>query len=271
MMGYLLKTNLGGKTKKYPEKTLINLVRFETEKSHSKDILIVLLILLCLIAFAKYGVYDQFLKLQQAQREYGVVQGQLIELQQANSNYDEIKKEYDRVTEWYMTEAEKSVIDKMDVLKMLEEDLMPYVEVMNLSVAGSMITAQTGNTDLETVAEFLVRLQSDTRNRTATVTTTAAAGQDGKKKNVVATVMIDFIGGTENMAETKAESKKKKAESEEKTKKDESVESKSGEVTDSASDGTESKKTKKKKKTESEEKTDDSKKSRKKGETDAAS
>ena len=214
-MGNLMKTNLGGKTIKYPEKTQINLVRFETEKSHSKDILIILLILLCLIAFAKYGVYDEFLKLQAAQKEYSVVQGQLIDLRQANSNYEDVKKEYDRVTEWYMTEEEKSVIDKLDVLKMLEEDLMPYVEVMNLSVAGTMITAQTGYTNLETVAEFLLKLQSDSRNRTATVTTTAAAGQKDKKENVVATVMIDFIGGTENTTGKPSEAEKEEPKDEE--------------------------------------------------------
>ena len=198
-MANFLQMNIGEKKVKYPVKKQINLLRFETEKSHSKDILSIILIVLCLVAFAKFGVYDQFMKLQAAQREYGIAQDQLIELRQGNATYEDIKKEYDKVTEWYMTEEEKATIDKMDVLKMLEDDLMPYVSVVNVSVAGTTVTVQTGETTLETVAEFLLRLQNDKRNRTATVTTTSTAGSG----TVVATIIIDFAGGKEEVQEEK--------------------------------------------------------------------
>ena len=110
----LFSMNLGGKSKritKFPDKTTINLVRFETEKSHTMDFLVVLLLLLCLVAFAKFFVYDQFTALQNAQRQYSTVQDQLFSLRQNNSVYSDVKAEYDRVTEWYMTEAEKNIID----------------------------------------------------------------------------------------------------------------------------------------------------------------
>ena len=194
----LFSMNLGGKSKritKFPEKTTINLVRFETEKSHTMDFLVVLLLLLCLVAFAKFFVYDQFTALQNAQRQYSAVQDQLFSLRQNNSAYSDVKAEYDRVTEWYMTEAEKNIIDKREVLKMLEEDLMPYVELKSISVAGTIVSVQTGITTLEVVSEYLIRLQNDPRNRTATVTTTSAAGNSGVKGTVTSAVIIDFIGG----------------------------------------------------------------------------
>ena len=99
----LFSMNLGGKSKritKFPDKTTINLVRFETEKSHTMDFLVVLLLLLCLVAFAKFFVYDQFTALQNAQRQYSTVQDQLFSLRQNNSVYNDVKAEYDRVTEW---------------------------------------------------------------------------------------------------------------------------------------------------------------------------
>ena len=48
---------------------------------------------------------------------------------------------------------------------------------------------------LEVVSEYLIRLQNDPRNRTATVTTTSAAGNSGEKGAVTSAVIIDFIGG----------------------------------------------------------------------------
>ena len=194
----LFSMNLGGKSKritKFPEKTTINLVRFETEKSHTMDFLVIVLLLLCLVAFAKFFVFDQFTALQEAQRQYSVVQEQLSSLRRSNSVYNEVKAEYDKVTEWYMTEAEKSIIDKRDVLKMLEDDLMPYVEVRSISIAGSTVSVQTGITSLEAVSEYLIRLQNDPRNRTATVTTNSAAGNSGEKEVVTSAIIIDFVGG----------------------------------------------------------------------------
>lgn len=206
----LLSTGIGGGSKrapKYPDKTTINLVRFQTEKSASKDILIILLIAVVLIAFGKFAVFDQLNRIQEAQRIHAIKQEELQTLKQQNASFEQVKEEYDRVTEWYMTEAEKAIIDKMDVLAMLEDDLKPYVEVKSISVNGTTISIQAGQTTMETVSEFLLRLQMDPRNRTATVTTTSAAGssQSGTAM-VTSTIIIDFIGGSSAEAPAGTES-----------------------------------------------------------------
>ncbi|MDO5702254.1 MAG: hypothetical protein Q4G47_02745 [Lachnospiraceae bacterium] len=194
----------GGKKRitKFPDKTVINLVRFNTEKSYTTDILVILLIVVCLVAFMKFAVFDQMNALQAAQHQYSVVQSRLLELRQSNSVFDTVKTLYDKVTEWYMTDEEKAVIDKMDVLTMLEEDLMPFVELKSIAVSGSTVTVQTGQTTLEVVSEFLVKLQSDRRNRTATVTVNSVAGNDDNRNYVTSTVIIEFIGGSAAEEET---------------------------------------------------------------------
>ena len=118
-----------------------------------------------------------------------------MQLRQANSNYDEVKAKYDEVTDWYLTTGEKSIIDKEEVFAMLEQDLMPYVELMRVQVSGNILTVSTGITDLSTVSTFLLKLQRDPRNATATVTTTSAATSSDGEERVTASVIITFIGG----------------------------------------------------------------------------
>ena len=193
----LLSMNIGSKPKrttKYPDKKTINLVRYETEKSNLKDILVILLIVVGLIAFGKFAVYDQLVALNEAQREYGIVQEQLTALRQANTGYAEVKAQYDELTDWYMTADEKAIINKVEVLEMLEEDLMPYVEITRVQVSGTTVTVTTGETDLATVSNFLIKLQTDERNSTATVTTTSAASSAEGDERVTAAVIINFVG-----------------------------------------------------------------------------
>ena len=199
----------GKRVTKYPEKTSINLVRYETEKSNTMDLLVMLLIVVLLAAFGKFFVYDEFDKLSRAQHQYGAVQDQLTELRQANARYDDVKKAYDSVTEWYLTDEEKKIIDKTEVIAMLEQDLMPYVELMRVQVTGTTVAVETGETTLPVVSKFLLILQEDPRNLTATVTTTAAASQIDGEERVKASVIIQFIG---KRAEAEAADKPSKEE-----------------------------------------------------------
>ena len=184
----------GKRVSKYPEKTTINLVRYETEKSNLGDILAIAVIVLGIVAFAKFAVLDQMDALRQAQMKYGVVQDQLTTLRQANAKYAEVKAKYDEVTDWYMTTDEKQIIDKVAVMQMLEEDLMPYVELMRVQVSGNVVTVATGETNLSTVSKFLMILQQDPRNSSATVTTTSAASSAEGEQRVTAAVIINFVG-----------------------------------------------------------------------------
>ena len=125
-----------------------------------------------------------------------IVQDQLISLQQYNARYDEVKAQYADVTEWYMSDEEKLIPDKMDIIEMLEEDLMPFVKIRQVQVSGHLVTVQTGEATLETVAKFLQKLQTDKRNSSATVTTTSATNASKtKKETVTASVIIYYTGG----------------------------------------------------------------------------
>ena len=186
----------GGKVK-YPEKTYINLIQDETTSNNRKAIIGFLVFLLFLAVFVKFAVYDQLAKINRAEQQYRVVETQLNAARQANNEYDEVKKQYDEVTDWYMTEEEKAVVDKSNVFRMLENDIMPYVGIRTVQIAGNTISVTTENTNLQTVSTFLSALQNDTRNGFVTVTTASASnGKDVKTNDVIANVIITY-GGSE--------------------------------------------------------------------------
>ena len=123
---------------------------------------------------------------------------QVSEMKQKNSEYDAVKAQYDEVTDWYMSEEEKLEVDKSNVFRMLEDDIMPYVGLSSVQISGKTIVVQTNVTTLQTVSAFLSKLQNDPRNGFVTVTTAAARNKDkeASKNDVTASVVITY-GGSE--------------------------------------------------------------------------
>ena len=182
---------------KYPEKTYINLVQSENKGNDRKAFAWFLVFLIALAIFTKFAVLDQLDKISRAEAAYNQMLGQVNEIKKANSEYDAVKAEYDEVTDWYMTEEEKAEIDKYNVFKMLEDDMMPYVGIKSVQIAGNTIAVQTNVTTLQTVSKFLSVLQNDHRNGFVTVTTASASnGKEETKNDVVASVIITY-GGAE--------------------------------------------------------------------------
>ena len=182
---------------KYPDKTYINLIQDETTENNRKALILFGIFLICLGIFVKFAVIDQLEKINRAEAEYRKVEAQMMEIRQKNSEYDTVKKEYDEVTDWYMTDEEKTEVDKSNVFRMLESDMMPYVGIQSVQIAGNTIVVQTDVTDLRTVSLFLNALQSDSRNGFVTVTTAnASSGKSETANDITATVVITY-GGAE--------------------------------------------------------------------------
>ena len=96
-----------------------------------------------------------------------------------------------------MTDSEKAEVDKINVFRMLEDDMMPYVSIRSVQIAGKTVSVQTGITDLHTVSSFLSALQNDSRNTFVTVTTASASNGRAETKNDVRASVIITYGGSQ--------------------------------------------------------------------------
>jgi hypothetical protein len=171
-------------------------VQDKTETDNRRAILLFLLFLVCLGVFVKFAVIDQLAKINRAEAAYRTIESQVQAARQTNSEYADVKKEYDEVTAWYMTEEEKMEVDKSAVFRMLENDMMPYVGIQSVQIAGNTIVVQTDITNLQVVSRFLSALQNDSRNGFVTVTTASASTDSSVTNNdITATVVITYGGG----------------------------------------------------------------------------
>ena len=88
-----LTQNVG--SAKYPTKRTVNLAKRE---SHKKDLTTIIagavvIALLCFVV-AKFGVIDQFARLNDAEKEYSSVHEQNVALKEEIEDYPEIEQEY---------------------------------------------------------------------------------------------------------------------------------------------------------------------------------
>ncbi len=205
-----------GSKNHYPTKKYINLVPHEEEKKNKKSLLYFGIFVIILLLFVRFGVIGLLDQLSRAEAEYNAMKSQLDQYNAANQRYDEVKREYDELTDWYMTDEEKNEVDKSGVFDMLKDDLFPYVSVTSVNMTGNQISIQTGDCDLDTVAFFIAKMQSDARNSYVTVTTTDANGERNAASNrVVANISVTYVGGnaqatptegnTENASEEQAQ------------------------------------------------------------------
>ncbi|MEE3420433.1 MAG: hypothetical protein VZR02_04950 [Lachnospiraceae bacterium] len=181
---------------RYPDKTVINLVRHEKERQSRRFAIFLVVFVLAFLAFVYFGVFGRMRALNEKQAEYDNLQMQLVALQQADADYADVKKEYDKATGWYLTEDEKAEVDKTGVFHMLEEDLFPYVSVTSVTMSGTDITIETGVTDLATTSTFIKTLQADARNQYVTVATTNAPSAGDSSSAVIAEIHITYAGGS---------------------------------------------------------------------------
>ena len=191
------------KTVKYPTRYYINLYKDET-KGKSKYSFIALGVFIVFLAlFAKFGIYDQVEKVNAASRAYNKAMDELLAVQQSNKEYEEVKKMYDEVTDWYMSEEEQKEVDKINVFRMLEDDMMPYVGIKSVQISGNKVAVQTGVTTLDVVSKFVEILQNDERNGFVTVTTANASnGKDQVTNDITANIQIVYVGASGTPKET---------------------------------------------------------------------
>ena len=133
-------------------------------------------------------------KIMQAESEYNQLNESYLKLQESTSNYQEVQAEYDEIVGSYLTDDEKACLNRPDILKMIEIDVIPFVPVKNITVSKDQISIMTDTTDLYTVSKIVHTLQNDAENAYATVITASASDTDDSL--VTANFQITFASST---------------------------------------------------------------------------
>ena len=157
----LKKTDAGVR---YPEKRSVNLAQHEPR---TKSVLTLVLGALAIAALcacvAKFGVLDQLARADRAESDYRSVHAQYEQMQQALADYPRVEEEYRTYSrKWMQTEDAGFVsVDRLEVLDLLEQSLMPCGEIRSVSVQGSMMVVSMSGMNLEQISAMIERMRNE--------------------------------------------------------------------------------------------------------------
>ncbi len=165
------------KAPKYPSKRTVNLAQRE---SHSRSTLTLslglLIILLLSFCVANFGVLRQLDRQRAAEQAYSTAHSQYTEMQTALADYDRVELQYRTWSRAWMHDENSPVyvpVDRMEVLDLVQEYLMPYGTVNTLVVDEDVMIVTMSGMNLEQISAMFQRLQLQPPVKAATLTLAA--------------------------------------------------------------------------------------------------
>lgn len=151
--------------------------------------LYVLFALVCLLGLGKFLVYDIWAETTQAQRTLAAAEQQLQDVQLELTDYDQVRERYSRYS---ATEEERALIDRMEVLALLDEAVGTAASMDALSISGDTVQLQFSGVTLAQTAEIVKKLEASPIVA-YTMVNTASTTQSGAPADASAPVQASVL------------------------------------------------------------------------------
>lgn len=172
---------------KLPSKTTVNLAQKESQKKNVLTIVIgVAAILLLSGSVAKFGVIDQYARLDAAEAVYNQTHEQYIQSQNAVAEYPQVEKKYRTYSRKWMEDAASDglvTVDRVDVLNLMETYLRSVGTVNSLSVTDTVMVANMADMTLSQISQMLAQVEA--QPIVAAAALNVAATEDAKEDNAI--------------------------------------------------------------------------------------
>lgn len=150
-----------GRGKNLPVKRTINLAEIGVRKTDPKVAAGgIILIILAAAVFSKFLVTDRLFTVFHAQNEATRLQQELDRQYARISSYGEIENEYAHYTYSGMTEEELSLVDRSEIIQMLEKELGKDNTATVWSLSGNVLTLTATGKDLQEINLLAGRLET---------------------------------------------------------------------------------------------------------------
>ena len=125
---------------------------------------------------ANFGVLRQLDRQRAAEQAYSTAHSQYTEMQTALADYDRVELQYRTWSRAWMHDENSPVyvpVDRMEVLDLVQEYLMPYGTVNTLVVDEDVMIVTMSDMNLEQISAMFQRLQLQPAVKAATLTLAA--------------------------------------------------------------------------------------------------
>ena len=151
----------GSKGSQYPSKTSINLVVTDDSTQFTpRTAVMLVLVLLFAVVFCKFAVIDVMGAASQAESRVSAAQAQLSTLQAANADYNEVQAEYDKIGVSGLSEDERALADRGDVIELIENTAAQLGSLQAVRVSGNTMELQFSDRSLHDVSRLMQVLES---------------------------------------------------------------------------------------------------------------
>lgn len=179
------------KNGQYPQKTTINLVMKEKSQFRPGRLIPLLAaVVLAAAAFGKFAVADRLAQVNRAQADLDAANARQRELSAALADYPAVEDEYNRYASGWMTGEETALVDRMEIVGLIEGELMSAGAVKQFALAGNTLSVDLTGVTLGGTSGIVERLYAYPVIRQVEVYT-AATGQttgDGSLVSLVITL-----------------------------------------------------------------------------------
>ena len=175
----------------YPAKRSMNLFYKPDRTTKPATIaLYVLFALVCLLGLGKFLVYDVWMETVQAQRALTAAEEQLDSLTLELADYGEVWERYSRYS---ATDEERDLIDRMEVLALLDKAVGASASMDALSISGSTVQLQFSGVTLAQTAQIVSALEASPIVAYTMVNTAATTQTEGAPADVSAPVQASIL------------------------------------------------------------------------------
>lgn len=175
----------------YPAKRSMNLFYKPDRTTKPATVaLYVLFVLVCLLGLGKFLVYDVWSETVRARQALEAAERQLDGVMLELSDYDEVWERYSRYS---ATEEERALIDRMEVLALLDEALGNAASLDSVSIGGGAVQLQFSGVTLARTAEIVKKLEASPIVESTMVNTAATTQSDGAPIDASAPVQASVL------------------------------------------------------------------------------
>lgn len=176
------------KKEAYPQKRSLNLY-YKVDKTTKPATmsLYVLLVIVIILGVAKLTVYDLYKNVQQARESTKLLEERLNEYSIRLSDYDYVLEQY---SIYSSTEEENNLIDRMDILTLLDNTIDGSANISNISISENNVVVQFSGVDLAKTAEFVQKIEMSPIVKSTSIS--AARTMDNNSSTVSTGILIEL-------------------------------------------------------------------------------
>ena len=151
-------------------KQSMNLAVFEKKQVNPVRILVTVLVLvLVFVVVGKFGIVDRYEKVDQARSAMQDQQDLYNALLIANAEYNDVLLEFNKYSFGAMTDEERAVADRGEVLDLIEGYLVSAARIEKVSLTANELNVEMSGINLEKASSLMNNLMTDELVKNVTV------------------------------------------------------------------------------------------------------